>query len=193
MGEEFLQSTAAGDWEEIVDPLFEELIAMEFVEPFEEKVKGDFNDEKSLLQLALCFYSNFKGLFFGGVSYSHEQRQFTRNIFLKRISRDAFKLADVELSFMLKDLHTKTGTPHLDGNPVACIMTLLLISAAAFLFYKWSNPAAVSSFVYEDYNYGGLLTDIGISYALVFGALILEMVSLLMALLSGQNVTAFNY
>ncbi|KAF7139404.1 hypothetical protein RHSIM_Rhsim07G0041600 [Rhododendron simsii] len=83
-------------------------------------------DEKSLLQLALCFYNTFKGLFFGGVSYSHEQRQFTCNFFPKRSSHDAFKLAEIELRFIHKDLHTKTGTPRLDGNPVACMMTLLL-------------------------------------------------------------------
>ncbi|KAI8545566.1 hypothetical protein RHMOL_Rhmol07G0049100 [Rhododendron molle] len=44
IGEGVIQSTDEGDWEEeIVDLLFKELIAMGFVEPFEEKVKGDFN------------------------------------------------------------------------------------------------------------------------------------------------------
>ncbi|KAF7139235.1 hypothetical protein RHSIM_Rhsim07G0041100 [Rhododendron simsii] len=55
---------------------------------------------------------------------------------LLQLSHDAFKLAEIELSFINKDLHTKTVTPHLDGNPVACIMTLLLISAAPFQFYR---------------------------------------------------------
>ncbi|KAI8545570.1 hypothetical protein RHMOL_Rhmol07G0049500 [Rhododendron molle] len=145
---------------------------------------NDQLDENSLLQFALCFYNNFKGLFFGGVSYNHEQRHFTRDFFLRRSSRDAFKLAEIELSFIHKDLHTKTGTPHLDGNPVARIITLLLISAAAFRLYQigFFDPWVLDSSV-----------DSGISYALIFGALIIEIVSLLMVLLSGRNVVAFNY
>ncbi|KAG5538818.1 hypothetical protein RHGRI_019388 [Rhododendron griersonianum] len=65
MGEEFLQSTAAGDWEEIADPLFEELIAMGFVEPVEEKVKGDFNvcSVKPDIRSALLEIAHTKGFF----------------------------------------------------------------------------------------------------------------------------------
>ncbi|KAF7139628.1 hypothetical protein RHSIM_Rhsim07G0040900 [Rhododendron simsii] len=65
MGEEFLQSTAAGDWEEIADPLFEELIAMGFVEPFEEKVKGDFNvcSVKPDIRSALLKIAHARGFF----------------------------------------------------------------------------------------------------------------------------------
>ncbi|KAG5538820.1 hypothetical protein RHGRI_019390 [Rhododendron griersonianum] len=145
---------------------------------------NDQLDEKSLLQFALCFYNNFKGLFFGDVSYSHEQRHFTRDFFLRRSSHDAFKLAEIELSFIHKDLHTKTGNPRVDGNPISRIITLLLISVAAFQLYQigFFNPSALDS-----------LVDSGISYALMFGALIIEIVSLLMVLLSGRNVVAFNY
>ncbi|KAF7138056.1 hypothetical protein RHSIM_Rhsim07G0041500 [Rhododendron simsii] len=153
-------------------------------------------DEKSLLQLALCFYNNFKGLFFEGVSYSHEQRQFTRDFFLRRSSRDAFKLAEIELSFIHKDLHTKTGTPHLDGNPVVRVMTLSLITAASVIYCQWDDPELVRrvwTLFYRRKRYEWLLVDIGISYALVIGALILEIVSLLIVLLSGRNVIAFNY
>ncbi|KAG5538815.1 hypothetical protein RHGRI_019385 [Rhododendron griersonianum] len=157
---------------------------------------NDQLDEKSLLQFALSFYNNFKGLFFGGVSYSHEQRQFTRDFFLRRSSHDAFKLAEIELSFIHKDLHTKTGTSHLDGNPVARIMTLSLITAASVLYFQEDNIKFVLElfrFFRLHHRYGWFLIDIAISYALVVGALILEIVSLLMVLLSGRNVVAFNY
>ncbi|XP_058222836.1 uncharacterized protein LOC131332548 [Rhododendron vialii] len=65
MGEEFLHSTAAGDWEEIADLLFEELIAMGFVEPFEEKVKGDFNvcSVKPDIRSALLKIAHARGFF----------------------------------------------------------------------------------------------------------------------------------
>ncbi|KAF7113561.1 hypothetical protein RHSIM_RhsimUnG0113500 [Rhododendron simsii] len=66
MGEEFLQSTAAGDWEEeIADPLFEELIAMGVIEPFEEKVKGDFNvcSVKPDIRSALLKIAHARGFF----------------------------------------------------------------------------------------------------------------------------------
>ncbi|KAI8545571.1 hypothetical protein RHMOL_Rhmol07G0049600 [Rhododendron molle] len=154
---------------------------------------NDQLDEKSLLQFALSFYNNFKGLFFGGVSYSHEQRQFTRDFFLRRSSRDAFKLAEIELSFIHKDLHTKTGTPHLDGNPVARIMTLSLITAASVLYIQEDDIKFVLALFSQRRMYGWFLIDVAVSYALVFGALILEIVSLLMVLLSGRNVVAFNY
>ncbi|KAI8545567.1 hypothetical protein RHMOL_Rhmol07G0049200 [Rhododendron molle] len=158
---------------------------------------NDQLDEKSLLQFALCFYNNFKGLFFGVLRYSHEQRQFTRDFFLKRCSRDAFKLAEIELSFLHKDLHTKTGTPRLDGNPLARIITFLLIAAASVLYYQRNSLERVRrkhwEFHLEHRKYESLLIAIGISYALVFGALILEIVSLLMVLLSSRNVIAFNY
>ncbi|KAH7863326.1 hypothetical protein Vadar_016119 [Vaccinium darrowii] len=138
-------------------------------------------DQELLLQFAQCFYNVFGGLFFGGVSYGHKQRQFTRDFFLKRSSHDAFKLAEIELSFLHKDLHTKAAaTPRLDGSPTMRILTLVLITAASILFYR-NDKHCLSD------------EDIGVSYALVFGALVLELVSLLMVLLSGRNAIVFNY
>ncbi|KAE9459301.1 hypothetical protein C3L33_08813, partial [Rhododendron williamsianum] len=134
-------------------------------------------DGKSLLQFALFFYMNFKGFFVKGLTYSHEQRLFTRDFFLKRSSHDAFKLAEMELSFLYEDIHTKATVIRI---PALRIVTLALITAASHSFYLCDKKAMSNM-------------DIKISYVLLFGALVLEIVSLLMLIFSGRNVIALNY
>ncbi|KAH7862612.1 hypothetical protein Vadar_007222 [Vaccinium darrowii] len=134
-------------------------------------------DGRSLLLFANLFYINFRGFFIDGLTYSHEQRLFTRNFFLKRSSRDAFKLAEIELSFLYDDLHTKTTIIRI---PALRFVTTTLVAAASYVFYLYDKR-------------GLWKIDIGISYALLFGALGVEIVSLLMLLFSGRNVIALKY
>ncbi|KAE9459299.1 hypothetical protein C3L33_08811, partial [Rhododendron williamsianum] len=144
-------------------------------EQLEFNIISDQLDGKSLLQFACFFYNNFKGLFTRDVNYGDNQRQFSREFFLRRSSDDAFRLVEIELSFLYEDRHTKVAT----RNLVIRFVTLALLATASHSFYHYHKKEFSK-------------IDIGISYTLLSGALVLEIVYLLMALFSGRKVVAVN-
>ncbi|KAG5540171.1 hypothetical protein RHGRI_020411 [Rhododendron griersonianum] len=139
-------------------------------EQLEFNIISDQLDGKSLLQFACFFYNNFKGLFTRDVNYGDNQRQFSREFFLRRSSDDAFRLVEIELSFLHEDRHTKVAT----RNLVIRFVTLALLATASHSFYDYHKKEFSK-------------IDIGISYTLLSGAFVLEIVYLLMALFSGRN------
>ncbi|KAH7863732.1 hypothetical protein Vadar_021347 [Vaccinium darrowii] len=139
------------------------------------KTENDKLDGESLFQFASFFYNNFKEFVTGNVNYSDKQRQSSREFFLRRSYPDAFRIAEIELRFLHEDLHTKAAT----RTPLMRFVTLALVTTASFSFY-----------LHDKRRFSKI--DICISYTLVFGALVLEIVSLLMVILSGRCVIVYN-
>ncbi|KAL7204007.1 hypothetical protein ACSBR2_017133 [Camellia fascicularis] len=136
-------------------------------------------DDRSLLQFAHFLYENFKG-FIGGGSFSPEQCQFSRHFFLKRTGHDAFKVLEIELSFIHDALYTKIPVVQNKMGFVIRVLSTGSIIAASLLF-----------FLHDKRGFSKI--DIVITYLLLLGALVLEIVSILVILLSDQNVIAFKY
>ncbi|KAI8028548.1 hypothetical protein LOK49_LG02G00973 [Camellia lanceoleosa] len=91
-------------------------------------------DDRSLLQFAHFLYENFKG-FIGGGSFSPEQCQFSRHFFLKRTGHDAFKVLEIELSFIHDALYTKIPVVQNKMGFVIRVLSTGSIIAASLLFF----------------------------------------------------------
>ncbi|KAL7204004.1 hypothetical protein ACSBR2_017130 [Camellia fascicularis] len=134
---------------------------------------------KSLLKFAHFFYKDFKR-FMGSTSFSPEQRQFTRHFFLKRSAHDAFKILEMELRIVHDALHTKVVAAQRNIGSI-----LRVISASSFLV------ACLLFFLHD--KRGFLIIDIIITYVLIFGAIVLEILSLLMIHLSDWYLIAYKH
>ncbi|CAL5381069.1 unnamed protein product [Camellia sinensis] len=133
--------------------------------------------DKSLLKFAHFFFKNFKG-FMGGTSFSPEQRQFTRHFFLKRSVDDAFKILEMELSIIHDALHTKAVAAQRKIGSILRVSSASSILVASLLFYLHDKRRF-------------LKIDVIITYVLIFGAIVLEILSLLKLRLSDWYLIAY--
>ncbi|THG00144.1 hypothetical protein TEA_015208 [Camellia sinensis var. sinensis] len=133
--------------------------------------------DKSLLKFAHFFFKNFKG-FMGGTSFSPEQRQFTRHFFLKRSVHDAFKILEMELSIIHDALHAKAVAAQREIGSILRAISASSILVASLLFFLHDKC-------------GFLKVDIIITYVLIFGSIVLEILSLLILCLSDWYLIAY--
>ncbi|KAL7204548.1 hypothetical protein ACSBR2_017591 [Camellia fascicularis] len=133
--------------------------------------------DKSLLKFAHFFFKNFKG-FMGGISFSPEQCQFTRHLFLKRSVHDAFKILEMELSIIHDALHTKAVAAQREIGSILRAISASSILVASLLFFLHDKR-------------GFLKVDIIITYVLISGAIVLEILSLLILRLSDWYLIAY--
>ncbi|KAH7838037.1 hypothetical protein Vadar_021333 [Vaccinium darrowii] len=109
-------------------------------------------------------------------------RNNTRDFFLKRTSRDAFKVVEVELNFFYEVLYTKATVVQKEIGYI-------------FRFLSFSlNCAAIALFKYYVKKKEFAMIDIGISYTLLLGAIALDLVAFTMVLYSDWTaVTLTSY
>ncbi|THG01497.1 uncharacterized protein LOC114295181 [Camellia sinensis] len=136
-------------------------------------------DDKSLLKFAHFFYKTFKG-FMGGTSFNLEQRQISRNFFLKISERDAFKILEMELSIVHDALHTKAVVARRKIGSVLRVISACSIVVASFLFFLYDKS-------------GFLKVDVIFTYVLILGTIVLEILSFLMLLLSDWYLIAHKH
>ncbi|KAL7233850.1 hypothetical protein ACSBR1_017456 [Camellia fascicularis] len=133
--------------------------------------------DKSLLKFAHFFFKNFKG-FMGRTSFSPEQRQFTRHFFLRKSAHYAFKILEMELSIIHDALHTKAVAAQRKIGSILRVFSASSILVASLLFFL-------------HYKRSLLKIDVIITYVLIFGAIVLEILSFLMLRLSDWYLIAY--
>ncbi|XP_057498853.1 uncharacterized protein LOC130783298 [Actinidia eriantha] len=140
----------------------------------------DGNTEKltdlEVVQCAYRYFDTFKGLI-ADLIFSFRERNQSRDFFLKRTARDAFKVVEVELNFFYEILYTKVVVVQgRFGYPLR-FLSFGLTCAAIVLFY-----------LMEKHQFKKI--DIGITYILLFGAIALDLIASLMVLYSDWTAVA---
>ncbi|XP_049342621.1 uncharacterized protein LOC125806907 [Solanum verrucosum] len=146
---------------------------------------GDLEEEKpvkkglsdlEVVEEAHYFFEKFKGLIVDLI-FDFRQRNESRNFFLSLKAIDAFRVIEVELNFIYDVLFTKMIVANSYCGYVFRFICFFLEVAAAILFYRWDKK-------------GLPRWEIGVSYTLVLGALILDFSSFFMLLFSDWTTVA---
>ncbi|KAE9461744.1 hypothetical protein C3L33_06349, partial [Rhododendron williamsianum] len=136
--------------------------------------------DMEVLQSAFGYFDTFKGLI-SDLIFSFRERNQSRDFFLNRTSRDAFKVVEAELNFFYEALYTKATVMQTKrGYLLIRILSLGLNCAAIALFSKENKNKLKLKPV-----------DIGITYTLLYGALALDLVATVMFLCSEWTIVAF--
>lgn len=136
--------------------------------------KEDFEPltDLQIVQRGHKYFSTFKGLI-ADLIFSFRERSVCREYFIKRSSRDAFKIVEVELNFIYEILYTKVTVVQGNYGYPLRVLSFGLSCAALLLFHYTHKPRPK----YHRY-------DIVLSYTLLGGALALDTVAFFMVLLS---------
>ncbi|XP_071688840.1 uncharacterized protein [Rutidosis leptorrhynchoides] len=129
------------------------------------------------LEVVQYGYENFqkiKGLIVN-ITFSSQRRDKSREFFLNRTAKDAFKVVEVELNFIYDVLFTKLPVVFGSVGAISRFFSLATVCSAIVLFTLKNK----SNFREADVN---------ITYGLLFGALILDMIALIMLLLSDWTI-----
>ncbi|KAI7726847.1 hypothetical protein M8C21_015845 [Ambrosia artemisiifolia] len=137
--------------------------------------KGSLTDLE-VVQYGYLFYQKFRGLIVDTI-FSRKERDLSRYFFLNRNAKDAFKVIEVELNFIYEVLFTKLPVVYGKFGALCRVFSLGTVFLAIVIFIlkgksKFSNP------------------DVTITYALLFGALGLDLTALLMLLFSDWTIIA---
>ncbi|PON34528.1 hypothetical protein TorRG33x02_353160 [Trema orientale] len=120
-------------------------------------------DEMKLLEVAYSLYGTFKGLIVGFL-LSSKDRESSRSYFLQETATRAFRLVEYELSFMYQVLHTKAVVIH--GKVGYSLRFISICSTIlAFLVFAFIGKKGFGKF------------EIGVTYALFIGAIVLDIIS----------------
>ncbi|KAF3664803.1 hypothetical protein T459_26533 [Capsicum annuum] len=142
----------------------------------EKSVKRKTLSDVEIVEEAHYFFEKFKGLIVDLI-FDFRQRNESRNFFLSLEAIDAFRVIEVELNFIYDVLFTKMMVANSYWGYVFRLICFLLEVAAAILFYHWDKR-------------GLPRWEIGVSYILLLGALILDFSSFLMLLFSDWTAVA---
>ncbi|MQM18342.1 hypothetical protein Taro_051331 [Colocasia esculenta] len=123
-----------------------------------------------VLSKARHFYRTFRRLVVDLILSFHDRNE-SQAFFLKRSPSQAFKVIEIELSFVYEALYTKSLVIHTAGGPFLRCVTLSSILAALFLFLTTDKR-------------GYQWIDVLITYVLLGGALVLESYAVCILVLS---------
>ncbi|KAL5723727.1 hypothetical protein ACHQM5_007091 [Ranunculus cassubicifolius] len=123
------------------------------------------------------FFKTFKGLV-ANLIFSFRDRDKSRAYFQKLSEIDAFRVVEAELSFMYEVLFTKGAVIHGRISYVLRAVCSCAILGSLLLFVFTNKP-----------NYDKV--DIGITYALLVGAMSLDIAALMMLLFSDEMIIFF--
>ncbi|KAE7995544.1 hypothetical protein FH972_000325 [Carpinus fangiana] len=125
-----------------------------------------------LLQEAHRFFKSFKGLIVGYL-LSSKDRELSRQYFLTKNAKEAFRLISYELNFMYDLLHTKVVVVRTQIGYIFRFISFSSILVALMVFRS----------IEKEYGFDKKL-DIKLSYALLMGALGFEAVNVVMLIFS---------
>ncbi|XP_035835852.1 uncharacterized protein LOC110888328 [Helianthus annuus] len=129
-----------------------------------------------LVQYGHLFYEKFIGLFVNRI-YNQKEWNQSRAFFLNRNSEDAFKVIEVELNLIYEVLFTKFPVVNGKYGVISRFFSLVTICLAIIIFKMKSKT-----------NFSEV--DVTITYALLFGALGLDLTALFMLLISDWTIIA---
>ncbi|PON49274.1 hypothetical protein PanWU01x14_231490 [Parasponia andersonii] len=139
------------------------------------------SDAIKLLPDAYKLYESYIKGFVVGLVPTLECQVSTRNAFLNLAHGHltAFRIIEYELSFLYESLHTKVV--------VACGRIGYLVRFVSFCFIVISSML----FIFSDEKHVFDKFDTGVTYALLFGAIVLDFISLVQLISSDWNWNAF--
>ncbi|CAH1440073.1 unnamed protein product [Lactuca virosa] len=137
-------------------------------------IKGNLT-ELEMVRHAYEFFKTFKGLVVDMILINRRQQNQSRDFFLNRTAKDAFKVIEIELNLIYDVLFTKLPVVFCLTGAISRFLSFATICAAIFLF------------IFEDKtNFRSF--DVMITYILLFGALILDVTALFMLLFSDWTI-----
>ncbi|KAA8519904.1 hypothetical protein F0562_014186 [Nyssa sinensis] len=139
-------------------------------------VKEDDLTDLEVLQHAHRFFETFKGLVVDLI-FSFRERNQSRDFFLKRTAKDAFRIVEVELNFIYDVLFTKIVVVHDKFGYFLRFISFSSVLASLVLFYK-------------EKKWGFDWFDIGITYTLLLSAMALDAIAFLMLISSDWTSVA---
>ncbi|XP_062087373.1 uncharacterized protein LOC133794184 [Humulus lupulus] len=145
-------------------------------EVLEDEKEYSLDEKITLLAEAHDNFKSFKGLIVG-LLLSSKERESSRKSFLKRKPKEAFLLIEYELSFMYQVLHTKVVVVRRKIGYILRILSLFFTVGALMVF-----------FIVEKHKFGRF--DVVLSYALLFGALVIDFFSVIHLIFSEWTLIA---
>ncbi|XP_017252111.2 uncharacterized protein LOC108222725 [Daucus carota subsp. sativus] len=138
------------------------------------KTNKDALSHLQVLQYAFLYFTAFKGLVVDLILSIHERNQ-SREFFLAKSCDDAFKLVEVELNYLYDVLFTKLSVLH---------------HKIGYFFRTLSFIAVVASFMlyHSHQRKHDLHNDVVITYTLLIGAIVLEVIAFYMLLFTDWTV-----
>lgn len=132
--------------------------------------------EFEVVQNACHFFDKFKGLLVDLIFSFHERNE-SREFFRKRTAEDAFAVIEVELNFIYEVLYTKIVAIHCKKGYFFRIISVSSVFLALIFFLlldksKFQKP------------------DVGITYTLLIGAIVLDIISFVMLFFSDWTIVA---
>ncbi|XP_022159224.1 uncharacterized protein LOC111025640 [Momordica charantia] len=137
--------------------------------------EGPLN-ELEVVKYAFMYFNNFKGLIVDLI-FSFKERNESRDFFLKRTPFDALKVIEVELNFIYEVLFTKVVVLHNRYGVFFRVVSLSSVTVAFALFSRLDKG-------------GFRKLDVRITYALLIGALALDLVSIFMTVFSDWTMAS---
>ncbi|KAJ8775210.1 hypothetical protein K2173_020214 [Erythroxylum novogranatense] len=137
-------------------------------------------EELDVVQKAYRWFNLFKGLIVDLI-FSFKERNESRDLFDTLRPEDALRVIEVELNFIYEVLFTKVVVVH---SNLGIFFRLLAFSSIV-------TSLAVFRFHVKKHGYYNAF-DVGVTYALLFGAIGLDIVSLLMAIFSDWTVASID-
>ncbi|KAI3510366.1 hypothetical protein L1887_17301 [Cichorium endivia] len=130
--------------------------------------------ELETVQYAYRFFNKFKGLVVDMI-FSRKERNQSRDFFLNRTAKDAFKVIEIELNFIYDVLFTKLPVVFCKTGAISRVFSFGAICSAIVLFVLKNKK-----------NYKN--EDVMITYGLLFGALVLDLIALIMLAFSDWTI-----
>ncbi|KAF3448869.1 hypothetical protein FNV43_RR09585 [Rhamnella rubrinervis] len=135
------------------------------------------SDDLELLKVAYSLFESFKGLIIGFL-LSTKLRESSQNFFLQISADVGFRLIEYELSFMYHVLHTKANVVRNRIGLIFRFITFCFMVVAFILFH----------FIVKKDKFGNF--DVSLTYALLIGAISLDMISGIKLVLSDWILVA---
>ncbi|KAJ0735060.1 hypothetical protein HanPI659440_Chr11g0427661 [Helianthus annuus] len=140
------------------------------------KAKKGRLKELEVVQYGHVFFEKFRGLIVDTI-FSQKERNFSRDFFLNRTAKDAFRVIEVELNFIYEVLFTKLPVVYGMFGAICRCFSLASVCLAIIIFIMKGKS-----------NFSE--ADVTITYGLLFGALVLDLTSLFMLLFSDWTIIA---
>ncbi|XP_059659005.1 uncharacterized protein LOC132305374 [Cornus florida] len=132
--------------------------------------------ELALMQHANYFFNVIKALIVNSI-LSFSQPYQSRVFFLERSAEDAFRMIELELNLLYEFLYTKVSVVHCKFGYICRFLCFISVVVALVLFYFESKQG------YHRF-------DVGITYVLLLGAIVLDLISLFMLIFSDWTIIA---
>lgn len=134
------------------------------------KVKQGSLTDVEVVLYAHRFFQSFKGLIVDLI-FSFRERNQSRNFFLARTAKDAFKVVEVELNFIYEVLYTKASVLYTIPGYICRFVSFTCVVASLVIFH--AKPKKT----YDPF-------DVGITYTLLYAAIALDIISFFMLIRS---------